>query len=157
YGTIEGLIAHVEDLKGKKKENLQAFLPNLETTRKLVTLDTHMPITPDWPAWRVQEWDGPKLVELFRGWGFRSFAEQARATIKEAPPRPKSIVQGSLFGEVAGDPNETVASWPHTYHLVDREDAFASFLTQLKQQRRFAIDLETTLLDPRQADIVGLA
>ena len=33
YDTIENLIAHVNDLKGKKKENLQAFLPNLDITR----------------------------------------------------------------------------------------------------------------------------
>src|SRR5205814_326736 len=34
---------------------------------------------------------------------------------------------------------------------------FAAFLKQLKKQKRFAVDLETTSLDPHQADIVGVA
>jgi DNA polymerase-1 len=50
YGTIENLIAHVEDLKSKKKENLQAFVPQFALTRKLVTLDRHVPIAPAWDA-----------------------------------------------------------------------------------------------------------
>ena len=78
YGTIENLIAHIDDLKGKKKENLQAFLPNLDATRRLVTLDTKTPVPLDWPNWGVQGWNGPKLLELFRTWGFRGFAEQVQ-------------------------------------------------------------------------------
>src|SRR5436190_1424638 len=56
YGTVENLIAHIDDLKGKKKENLQAFLPDLERSRKLVTLDTHVPIELDWQNWRLRDW-----------------------------------------------------------------------------------------------------
>ncbi len=160
YGTIEGLIAHLNDLKGKKKENLQAFLPKLETSRKLVTLDTHVPVPMEWDKWSVQPWDGPKLLDLFRTWGFRGFADQVRSTIQSELQETKSnIVQGSLFG-VAEETTATVAAaadWPHTYHLVNRAADFTAFLKQLKQQERFAIDLETTSLDTQQAEIVGLA
>ncbi len=160
YGTIENLIAHLDDLKGKKKENLQAFVPNLETSRKLVTLDRKVPVPLEWERWRMQEWDGPKLRELFVGWGFRAFAEQLRVSVRTAPPpASRQIVQGSLFGD---DPTSTpmqnaVADWPHEYHLVNNEEDFAAFLDRLRTQKRFAIDLETTSLDPRQAEIVGLA
>jgi DNA polymerase-1 len=160
YGTIENLIAHIDDLKGKKKENLQAFVPNLEMSRKLVTLDRHVPAPIEWERLRMQEWDGPKLRELFVGWGFRAFAEQLRVSVRTAPaPASRQIVQGSLFGD---DPTSTpmqnaVADWPHEYHLVDNEEDFADFLERLRKQKRLAIDLETTSLDPRQAEIVGLA
>lgn len=43
------------------------------------------------------------------------------------------------------------------YRLVDTPQAFASFLAELQQQRLFAIDAETTGLDPLQSEIVGLA
>ena len=160
YGTIENLIAHIDDLKGKKKENLQAFVPNLEMSRKLVTLDTHVPVPLEWDKWHVQPWDGPKLVELFRAWGFRGFAEQARATIKDTPAEAShQIVQGSLFGaEDAPAPIKSASpDWPHEYRLVNNDKDFTAFLKQLKKQTRFAIDLETTSLDTQQADIVGLA
>jgi DNA polymerase-1 len=159
YDTIENLFAHIDDLKGKKKENLQAFIPNMELSRKLVTLDTSMAIAPDWNAWRVGAWDGPKLLELFRTWGFRGFAEQVRATIRTAPAKKPGITQGTLFGDQGGESEAQarVSNWPHEYHLVNTEDTFAMFLNDLNQQKRFAIDLETTSLNPLDADIVGIA
>src|SRR5439155_10811979 len=47
--------------------------------------------------------------------------------------------------------------WPHTYHLVNTDAGFETFVQELRKQPRFAIDLETTSLDPHQADIVGAA
>jgi len=159
YGTIANLIAHIDDLKGKKKENLQAALPKLDMSRKLVTLDTNMDVALDWPTWRVQEWDGPKLLELCRTFGFRGFADQVRATIKDAPARTHAITQGSLFGDSPSEPDASAkrSDWPHEYHLVNQEADFLNFLNDLKQQKRFAVDLETTSLNPLDADIVGIA
>jgi DNA polymerase-1 len=159
YGTIENLIAHVNDLKGKKKENLLAGIPKLELSRKLVTLDRHVPVALEWDKWRMQPWDGPKLLELCRTWGFRGFADQVRATIQHEPAQAKQhIVQGSLFGD---QPSEaapaSAADWPHEYHLVNDAAKFAVFFEQLQKQPRFAVDLETTSLDAHKAKIVGLA
>ncbi len=47
--------------------------------------------------------------------------------------------------------------WVGNYRLVDTPDAFAGFLAELRQQKRFAIDLETTGLDPIRAELVGIA
>lgn len=159
YGTIENLIAHLGDLKGKKKENLQAFVPNVEQSRRLVTLDRHVPVELAWESWRIAEWDGPRLRELFNNWGFRAFAEQLRVNVRTAapPPKPREIVQGSLFGDDGSEAPKAVADWPHEYHLINNEKDFAAFVKQLEKQKRFAIDLETTSLEPRQAQIVGLA
>ncbi len=167
YGTVENLIAHIDDLKGKKKENLQAFLPNLERSRKLVTLDRNVPVAIDWDGWKMREGDGAKLFDLFTAWGFRGFAQQAKASIKHAPTepvadsRPMRIVQGGLFDsdEASVGSTESVAptAWPHSYHLVNTAAGFTDFLAKLREQKRFAIDLETTDLDTSNADIVGLA
>ena len=138
---------------------MQAFVPNLEQTRKLVTLDRQVPVEIAWDRWRVQPWNGPKLLELFRTWGFRGFADQVRATIKDEPAEPTaSIVQGSLFGEKStASSTPRTADWPHEYHLVNTPTDFAAFLEQLKAQPRFAVDLETTSLDAHEAEIVGIA
>ena len=159
YGTIENLIAHVNDLKGKKKENLLAGVPKLDLSRKLVTLDRHVPVALEWVKWRMQPWNGPKLLELCRTWGFRGFADQVRASIQQEPtPAKQQIVQGSLFGEQSSEPAPVeAADWPHTYHLVNDGDKFAAFFEKLRKQSRFAVDLETTSLDAHQAAIVGLA
>jgi DNA polymerase-1 len=161
YGTLDNLMAHLDEIKGKKQENLRAFLPQLPLTRKLVTLDTNSPVAIDWNAWRIQPWNGPKLLELFRGWGFHRLADLVRAATPRAAPvvidtRP---VQGDLFGEedTANPQAGHAAAWEHTYHLVQTGEAFAGFLTLLRQQPRFAIDLETTSLNPHDAQVVGVA
>ena len=79
-------------------------------------------------------------------------------------PRPG---QASLFDAIEDDnpfdspelPAALPASspWIADYKLVDTAAEFHSFLKVLKEQRRFAIDLETTSLSPVSAEIVGYA
>ncbi len=159
YQTLDNLVAHVEDLQGKKKENLQAAIPTLELSRTLVTLETHVPIELSWDQWRVQPWDGQRLLELFRGWGFHRFADQVRAS---APVKKAKVQQGTLFGAEANGAVEAApvvmeADWKHQYHLVNKPADFDRFVQRLAKQPRFAVDLETTSLDPQQAELVGLA
>ncbi len=51
----------------------------------------------------------------------------------------------------------TAKKWQATYRLIDTPAAFKEVMAGLSKQKRFAIDLETTSLEPRQADIVGIA
>jgi DNA polymerase I len=187
YQTLDNLVAHVDEIKqAKLKENLKKAIAtgDLEKSRRLVRLDVNMPLAMDWDGWRLRDWDGPRLLELLTGFGFRSFSSQVRATLKTtgaakntaaletiAPqlaqadkPRPKRKPAGpeNLFsafedeGEEA--PAEPVAdNWNATYTLIDTPEAWQGFLEQLRQQKRFAFDLETTGLDPLQSEIVGLA
>jgi len=49
-----------------------------------------------------------------------------------------------------------LASQP-TYHLVDTPEVFETFLIQLKKQKSFSLDTETTNKSPRWAELVGLS
>src|SRR5438132_8106326 len=69
-------------------------------------------------------------------------------------------VQGELFpfgenvpanGELATRKTNAV------YHLVDTPEKFKDFLKELRKQKRFALDLETTTISTLQSKIVGLA
>ena len=159
YGTLDNLMSHLDEVKGKKQESLRAFAAQLPVSRQLVTLDRHVPVTMEWDAWRIQPWDAKKLLELFRTWGFHRFADQVRSEAEKTVFVPETKpVQGDLFGD--GEPETaqaTVATWEHQYHLVANADQFAAFLRELKKQKRIAVDLETTSLDPHSAEIVGIA
>ena len=39
YGSLDAVIAHADDIKGKVGENLREFLPQLPLSRELVTLE----------------------------------------------------------------------------------------------------------------------
>jgi DNA polymerase-1 len=173
YGTLDNLLAHIDEVPGaKKQENLRAAVATLPLSRQLVRLDTHVPMGMDWDGWRLQEWDAPRLLERFKEWGFRSFADQVRAhspqaSVLSTQERAEAANQSELFPFGANEDGETSAApetqpsqngrWQATYHLVDTDKKLADFLKQLKKQKRFAVDLETTGLDPLRSDIVGLA
>ena len=38
-----------------------------------------MPLDIDWDGWRLRPWDAPRLLTLFREWGFHRFADEVRA------------------------------------------------------------------------------
>src|SRR5262249_42744783 len=158
--------------------NLRAARAKVALSRQLVRLETNVPLEADWDAWRLRDWDAPKLLALFQEWGFRGVAGQVRqssvargplpAAPAEAPGTPpEDVAQGELFPfganvEDAGSTAEngqptTDKAWQAKYELVDTPAKFKKFLGQLKKQRRIAVDLETTGLQPLQSDVVGFA
>lgn len=172
HKTLDNLLQNLDKLKGKLKENLTAAVPKLPLGRKLVQLDTSVPLEMDWEGWRLKDWDAPKLLALFEAWGFRGMARDVRASLPaaEQPTRSPEAstaapVQRDLFdGEELfpfGANGEAIDSsarkWEGKYELIDTPSKFAGFLKKLTKQSRFAFDIETTSLDPLRCDVVGIA
>jgi DNA polymerase I len=171
YGTLDNLLANLDKLgKGKTVDNLRASAEKVKLSRQLVLLEKRVPLSLDWDAWRVQAWDGPRLLKLFEGFGFRGFSARVRSEMHSAAPPANGPAPTDLFGGVSeaapekdvgdfafGANAPAVTAWVSNYTLVDTPAKFDKFLKQLKKQKRFALDLETTDLDPLRADLVGLA
>src|SRR5262249_5378034 len=76
--------ANLDKLKpGKTLDNLRAFAEKAELSRKLVRLETEVPMKLDWDAWQVRTWNCPRLLKLFEEFGFRGFAARARSEMKK--------------------------------------------------------------------------
>ncbi len=187
YGTLEAIFANVDRIPGaRRQENLRAAVGKVELTRTLVRLDTHVPIPLDWEAWRLHDVDMDRLRALFDEFGFHSLLAQVRAgrptdttpmrqrgdsqarSASEGTKQAELFTQEELFpfganattAVVEAEPNGAAPSdngWPHTYHLVDTPKAFQEFLEDLREQKRIAVDLETTSLQPLEAQIVGIS
>ena len=167
HGTLENILANIERIPGaKRQENLRASADKMHLSRTLVRLDTDVPMTLDWEGWRVRPPDVNRLVDLFREWGFHRFQTMVRAEFKDQEiPAAKPTVrarQRDLFAEqpdgAAATKDEKKSNFKdHQYHLVDTPELFERFFQELAGQRRIAVDLETTSLSPRQAEIVGYA
>jgi DNA polymerase-1 len=174
FGTLEKLLANVDKVAGaKKQEGLRGLLPNVDRNRQLVRLETELPLKFDWDAWQMRPIDPGTFLTLCREFGFRGFTAGI-----EDPSRPSSRVtespvhQEGLFPFGANEPAETNGQipapaeaatpppgveWKADYQLVDTPEKFDKFFNQLKKQKRFAVDLETTSLQPLAAEIVGMA
>ncbi len=177
FDTLDNLLANIDRVAGaKRQENLRASGPILGMSRQLVKLADDVPAPMEWDAWKLKEIDAQKMLDLCQELGFRSFAAEVRETVKSP-----ALVQAGLFDDepfpfganapaaepVAADApiprtsEETAPTadvpWFKDYHLIDTAEKFEDFFRQLKEQKRFAFDLETTSLRPLEAEIVGIA
>ena len=143
YGTLESVLDHAADVPGaKRKQNLLASRAQALLSRELVRLNRHVPVPIDWNGGQVGRIDRPRLQELFRGFGFRTLAERV----------------DSLAGRF-GQP-EAAVPVPRAEvrcNVVDTPEQLAALVEQLQRQTVLSIDLETTDIRPRWAEIVGLA
>jgi DNA polymerase-1 len=105
---------------------------------------------------KSNKWDEKRLREIFTELEFRTFI----AVLNEARANP---VQGSLF-DVATSPvpppeetHLTASTVPHRYHLVQETQELEELVKMLLQQEAFCFDSETTSIQARDAQIVGLS
>ncbi|GAB2722687.1 DNA polymerase I [Paenibacillus thermoaerophilus] len=76
YGTVEQVLAHVDELKGKLRENIANHADDARMSKELATIFREVPMEADWDALRFAGPDKPKLAELFRKLEFRSLIDK---------------------------------------------------------------------------------
>ena len=106
------MLSNIDKVAGaKKQESLRTGKATLDLSRRLVQLSQDVPIEFDWEGWKLQPWNGPRLLELCRQCGFRSMSEQ----IRKADP--------SISSKTAADP-----AAPRQRELFSMEDEPAESL-----------------------------
>jgi len=131
YGDLESAIARAEEIQRKSyRENLIAEADKARFSKELVTLDSAAPVefTPE--ALRRREPDQTQAYALFKSLGFQSILSE----FQPAPSGPTADYRAIL------DPDEL------------RELA-----EKLRAAGRFAVDTETTSLDPLRGELVGMS
>ncbi|MEZ5976994.1 MAG: DNA polymerase I, partial [Planctomycetota bacterium] len=133
YGSIEGVLEHLGDLTPKMREKIEASRDMLDLSRRLVTIDTHVPLDPGLDAIGPATPDREKLSALYHKLQFRSLFEETERA-------------GGGEDEVERD-----------YRTVADLDGLAEMERELRSSARFSVDTETTSLDALQADLVGIS
>lgn len=171
YGSVEGLIEHAEELKGKQKENVIEFAEQGLLSKKLATIILDVPVEYDLADLKIEKPDEEKITELFAELEFRNLAKKVlgkEIQIKAAPVQVGG--QMDLFGNVQ-EVEETekiveeepfielknLSNTKHSYHFVQTAEERAKLISELNKQKSFCFDTETTGLNPFEADIVGLS
>jgi DNA polymerase-1 len=148
FRTLDNLLAHIQEVKPPRlQQALQQHAEEVRTARSLVQLRRDVPIDFRWEEWRLAKPHIEQLRKLFHDAGIKRYDSELEALAREDPPGET----GLLF------PLEPEKSWQARYELVDTEEKFQAFMGRLSQATKFALDLETTGLNPMRADIVGLA
>lgn len=172
YGSIENLIAHSHELKGKQRENVENFADQGMISKKLATILLDVPVELEEKLLAIEEPDREQLEPLFAELEFRTLGKRVFGddynVVESAAKNPSG--QMDLFA-TAAEPAVTSAIAPiepvvaglniqntlHEYVLLDTVEAQAQFARQLAQQPKFCFDTETTSVNALSADIVGIS
>ncbi|MAT69353.1 MAG: DNA polymerase I [Planctomycetaceae bacterium] len=165
YGTVENVLDHAEEVTAKKRrENLINHRDDALISRKLVELNRHVPVEPDWAASRVGAINADRVIELFREYGFRSLGDRALAVAGAYGSAPlsggresasKSDGSQGVAADAAQSGGLFADNWDANYQLVDTAAGLAELVATLEAQSLISVDTETTDINPRFAEIVG--
>lgn len=163
YGSVEGLLEHTHELKGKMKEKVEANREQAILSKYLATIVTDVPVEFNETDFKLEEPNEEALRELFAELEFRNFATKIFGD--SGPAAPAKGNQMDLFGGgiTASEDTEapssfsTLESVKHDYQVADTQEKRNQLIAELEKQKAFCFDTETTGLDPRQAELVGIA
>jgi DNA polymerase I len=130
FGSLDELLARAGEVKGKNSEKLVEFADQARLCRTLATIDCAVPIDYRIEDLAVSPPDTKKLADLFREYGFTTLMKDLTSS-------------ATLSCE--------------SYHLVLKEEELRTLVAELARAGSFAVDLESTSLNPLAARIVGFS
>ena len=166
YGSLDGVVAHAQDISGMVGENLRQHLDFLPLGKKLVTVvcDLNLPVAI--PELAPKTPDTEKLRELFTRLEFKSWLRE----LKEGRNTTNNTASDNFSdGKARQSGLRTVSPAPTILTSVTTEpnrsgyacilDAMQlnTWLSRLMAATLVALDTETTDLNPMQARLVGIS
>lgn len=76
YGSVEEVLAHVGELKGKMQENVQNHADDARMSKELATIFREVPLKMSWTELAYDGYDGQALGSMFRKLEFKSLLEK---------------------------------------------------------------------------------
>ncbi|MFZ0546061.1 MAG: DNA polymerase I [Candidatus Promineifilaceae bacterium] len=138
YQTLDGIYEHIGEMKGSVKKKLEEGKEDAYLSYKLAKIVRDAPIQLDIEACVAQEYDPAPVMELFRTLEFRSLTKRVSETTDEEIE----------LTEEAAQPTETV--------IVRTQKALDALVKALNGAKEISFDVETTGLDERTAELVGI-
>jgi DNA polymerase-1 len=162
YGNLDNLYAHIDEIKGKRGENLRSSKEQAYISRGLVTLDCEVPVEMDYAAFAVKEPDKEKLTAVFSELGFNRLLSKLnpQESLAQSPSDPSPVIEAALPPPpLPRDPMKPLSAgtMAHQYTLVDTADKLAGMMAELRKQKLVSVDTETTSRNAVRAELVGVS
>ena len=149
YGSLDAVIAAAHEITGVVGENLRKALDWIPTAKQLVTVKTDCDLSSvitDFDQQLVwQPIDLAVIATLKENYQLERSLRGIGEPESNPQPIPETPAAPSLF-EIQGD-YRTISDWP----------AFDALLADLHAAELVSVDTETTSIDARAAEIVGLS
>lgn len=132
YDSIDNLLAHQDEIKGKVGENLRNHVSFLPTGKDLVTIRTNVDVKLQPSDLHAKEADKEKLSKLFSEMEFKTWLRDLN------------------FSEVPKKADKE-------YDVITTTESLDKWLHKLESAKIISVDTETTGLNPHTASLVGIS
>ncbi|MCS6837030.1 MAG: DNA polymerase I [Anaerolineae bacterium] len=158
YGTLDGIYAHLHEIKDALRQKLIAGRDMAYLSRRLATIQRDAPINLDLAACVAHDFDPQAVDALFAELEFRSLRQRLRAYLRQ---EDNQEVAEPSSGQVTESQAEVAPSQPQPLDyetiIVRDEATLVALVARLESATQIVFDTETTGVDPMRADLVGIA
>lgn len=163
FGSIEELLTHTDQLKGKLRERIETHVEDIKMSKYLATICTEVPMETKLDDLRIVEPDYEKLSAILQELEFKSFAD--KILNKSEKSQKKKNQQLDIFAEFQAESTEnyknesfeSLKTTAHNYKLVDNQDEMRRLCDFFLTKEILSLDTETTSTNAIEAELVGLS
>ncbi|HEY9647793.1 MAG TPA: 5'-3' exonuclease H3TH domain-containing protein, partial [Chroococcidiopsis sp.] len=180
YGSLDKIYASLEEIKGATRKKLEEGRESALRSQYLAQIHLDVPLDIQWETCKLQGFNEAAVVPLLEKLEFRSFLKRIQKLHQQfsgdwSAPEPADSSSSSGAGGAAGsdrDPElwffsaeDTATAQQHkplalNTRIIDTPSALTDLVALLRTYTDpatpVAWDTETTALDPRDADLVGI-
>ena len=163
FGSIEELLTHTDQLKGKLRERIETHVEDIKMSKYLATICTEVPMETKLDDLRIVEPDYEKLSAILQELEFKSFAD--KILNKSEKSQKNKNQQLDIFAEFQAESTEnyknesfeSLKTTAHDYKLVDNQDEMRRLCDFFLTKEILSLDTETTSTNAIEAELVGLS
>lgn len=155
YGSLEGLLAHKEEVSGKIGERLRESLDTLWLSHELATIKCDVPLQVDIEDLVHTQEDANALLALYSELEFKSWVKEVEGKARSQSPASAESVS-SESARPAEDHQHVVSGATAATAVLD-EEGLDACVSALRKAGRFALALETDDRHFMETEIVGIA
>ncbi len=152
FGSLEEILERAQEISGKRaRESLTENAEQVRLSRKLVTIQTDVPVELDLDALKVRDPDRERLRQLFLELDFRRLSERFTGPA-EGGAEGAGEGAGAEEGRDGGDGGDAAS-----YHLVTDPGDVPGLVERIREAGFLSVDTETTSQDATRAELVGIS
>jgi len=150
FKTLDNLYQNLDSpkIKPRIKGLLQEQKKEAYLSQHLATIKTDLKIKFKLKDTIAADLDKAKVFNILNHFEFRSLLPKAEAILNNFSETKETQAEEDKFSRNQKEFN---------YNLIDNENDFDKFLIELKKQKLFVFDTETTGLDPLTAQLLGIS
>ena len=169
FGTVEGLLERVDELKGAMKTKVEENAEKIRFSKFLATIKTDVPLDFDEQSLKRETPDFAALYNVFNELEFRTLISRiigpdfAPKTVVEPEVKADSV-QASLFGNDETQEADvipeikvaSIATEPHRYDIIDNPALVEKLASKLSSVKEYGVCVLTSGKDNIDQRVIGI-